>query len=259
MSPQKNVAMWKMSWTEYARIVAEQDPVILVPVGAIEQHGPHLPLATDALIPTAVCEAAAQRVTAIVAPTITYGYKSMPRAGDGQHFSGTTSVDAATLVAQIRDLIREFARHKIRNVAFVVGHLENQWHVTEACDLAARDLQIMNLKGPRLMQVGYWEFITEPTVKRIYGDEFPNWPLEHAGIMETSIRLHIHPELVHMKRLEDQKPADFPVYDLFPYDPAMVPASGILNTAKGSTAEKGVIFFDEFSASLASAVTDALK
>jgi creatinine amidohydrolase len=60
-----------------------------------------------------------------------------------------------------------------------------------------------------------------------------------------------------MERLVDQKPAKLRLYDLWPYDPASVPASGILNTAKGATAEKGAIFFDEYVGSLSQALGEA--
>jgi creatinine amidohydrolase len=251
------VEVSNMSWTEYAEIVETNDPAILVPVGAIEQHGPHLPLATDCLIPTTICKEVASRTANLVAPAITYGYKSIPRCGGGQHFPGTTSLDANTLIQQIKDLVREFARHKIRKIAFIVGHLENQWFVIEACDLALREVKMLGMPAPRLMSVGYWEFLSRQTIARVFGSEFPDWSLEHAGIMETSVMLHCHPELVHLERLTDQQPAKVLPYDLWPYDPASVPASGILNTAKGATAEKGAIFYDEYVGSLSQALSEA--
>src|SRR6476469_1725241 len=251
------VEISNLSWTEYAAIVERDNPAILIPVGAIEQHGPHLPLATDCIIPNSTCKAVAQRTGNLLAPAITYGYKSIPRCGGGQHFPGTTSLDANTLIQQIKDLVREFARHRIKKIAFVVGHMENQWFVTEACDLALRELQALGVPAPKLMSVGYWDFLSRQTISRVFGSEFPDWSLEHAGIMETSIMLHCHPELVHMERLTDQEPAKVLPYDLWPYDPSSVPASGILNTAKGATAEKGAIFYDEYVVSLSQALGEA--
>ncbi len=250
------VRMTHMSWTDYAARLGA-DPVVLVPVGALEQHGPHLPLATDALIPAAICEQVARRSGALVAPAFSYGAKSVPRCGGGQHFCGTTSLDAATLIGQVKDVVRGLARHGVKKVAFVNGHMENTWFVTEACDLCQRELTMMGMKPPQLMQVGYWEFLSKATIDKVFGASFPDWSLEHAGIMETSVMLHLHPELVFMDRLTDQPSAKFPVYDLWPYDPAIVPSTGILNTAKGSTAASGRIFCDEFVSSLAGALGDA--
>ena len=243
-----------MNWMAYQKQIAEADPVIMVPVGSVEQHGPHLPLATDSLIPTAICEHCAQRSDALVAPTLSYGSRSTPRSGGGQHFCGTTSIDASTLIAQIRDLVREFTRHGVKKLAFVIGHLENTWVVNEACELALRDAKMLGLEPPRMMAVGYWEFLSQATIIRVFEDKFPNWPLEHAGILETSLMLHIHPELVAMDTLIEHGPSGIPVYDMWPYDQSLIPADGILNTAIGASADRGRIFFEEFTSSLSAAI-----
>ena len=108
-----------MSWTDYRDLITQKKPPILVPVGSIEQHGPHLPLATDSLIPAAICREVAARTGAVVAATLSYGARSTPRSGGGQHFCGTTSLDASTLIRQVRDLVREFARHGVGRLAFI--------------------------------------------------------------------------------------------------------------------------------------------
>ncbi len=254
---QREVRMSHLSWTDYAARLANEAPVILIPVGAIEQHGPHLPLSTDCLIPTAICEAVARKGGALVAPTLTYGAKSHPRCGGGQHFCGTTSLDAATLISQCKDLVRELTRHGATRIAFIIGHMENQWFVAEACDLALREAAMLGVKPPRLMQVGYWDFLSRETIDRVMGADFKDWTLEHAGIMETSVMLHLFPDLVFMDRLVDQPSANLPVYDLWPYDQSRIPSTGILNTARGATAEGGGIFVGEFTKLLSEAVREA--
>lgn len=81
----ENVRIANMTWMEYDHLVKETVPVVMVPVGAVEQHRPHLPLATDTLVPTAVCERVAGQTGSQVAPPITCGYKSMP-SGTGSHW-----------------------------------------------------------------------------------------------------------------------------------------------------------------------------
>lgn len=87
------VMMDRISWVEYQRRIEQIDPVVFLPCGSLEQHGPHLPLGVDAMLSTAVARETAVRVGGIVAPALSYGYKSQPRCGGGQHFPGTTSLD----------------------------------------------------------------------------------------------------------------------------------------------------------------------
>src|SRR5436190_2336222 len=102
-----SVRMAGLSWQDYARRIAEEQPVLFLPVGAIEQHGQHLPMDCDVVIPDALAVRAAERIGGLVAPPIVYGYKSQPRIGGGNHFPGTTSLDGETVIRLARDLIRE--------------------------------------------------------------------------------------------------------------------------------------------------------
>jgi creatinine amidohydrolase/Fe(II)-dependent formamide hydrolase-like protein len=72
----RTVFMAEMSWIEYRERMATEGAVLLLPVGALEQHGPHLPLGTDAILATEMARRAAERLDGVVAPTLTYGYKS---------------------------------------------------------------------------------------------------------------------------------------------------------------------------------------
>ena len=82
----ENVRICELNWMEYERRLREEAPVVMLPVGSLEQHGPHLPLHCDSLIPTAICEGAAARIGGLVAPTISYGYKSQPKSGGGKYY-----------------------------------------------------------------------------------------------------------------------------------------------------------------------------
>ena len=77
------VRIAEIDWTEYERRVREEQPVVILPVGSLEQHGPHLPMNCDAVIPTALSERVAARTGDLVAPTLCYGYKSQPKSGGG--------------------------------------------------------------------------------------------------------------------------------------------------------------------------------
>jgi creatinine amidohydrolase len=246
------IHMNRLSWVQYReRIDGGRTPVFL-PVGALEQHGPHLPLGTDAMLSSAIAAGAAELVGGLVAPVLSYGYKSQPKCGGGQHFCGTTSLDAATLIGQIRDAIREFDRHGVEKLVLVNGHYENQWFMIEGVDLGLRDCG--GQSRLRVMRLEYWDFCTEQTLAQVFPQGFPGFALEHAAVIETSMMLHFHPELVQIARIPDEPPAQFPPYDIHPSRTEWVPASGVLSSARGSTREKGERIAGEVISRVAAAV-----
>ena len=246
------VLMSSLSWVEYQERIQDGKTIVLIPCGALEQHGLHLPLGTDALLCTAIAQSVAEKVNAIVAPTFNYGYKSQPHSGGGQHFPGTTSLDGNNLSQIIRDVIREFAHQGVNNIAVFDGHYENQWFLTEGVELAQRDLGIQS--GVRVMRLEYWDFFTEATLEKVFPNGFPGFALEHAAVMETSLMLHYYPEMVRLDLIPDVQPAEFPPYDIHPYQTDMVPASGVLSSAKAASVEKGAIIAAQISEHIAAAV-----
>ncbi len=244
------VLMAELAWPEYEQRLKD-DPVVFLPCGSTEQHGPHLPLAVDALLSTAVAVEAAQEVGGLVAPALSYGYKSMPKSGGGPFFPGTTNLDGHTLSSMVRDVIRELARHGVRKICLIDGHYENQWFLTEGIDLAMREIAAT---GIRIMRLEYWDFCDDATIARIFPDGFPGVALEHAAVMETSLMLHYHPQMVRLDLIPDNPSADFPPYDMFPPHRHWVPASGVLTSAKASSAEKGRIMAGHYRQTIAAAV-----
>ena len=252
-----DIRIYELNWIEYDRRLREEAPVVMLPVGSLEQHGPHLPMHCDSLIPTAICEAVAAATDGLVAPTLTYGYKSQPKSGGGNHFPGTTSLDGQTLISLVRDVIKEFARHGVRKMALMDGHYENNMFLVEGIDLALRELRRDGITDLSIAKLPYWEYASEAALEKAFPEGFPGWPLEHAGVMETSMMLHLHPEFVDMEKVPMHPPADFPVHDMYPYDPATVPSSGALSSAAVATAEKGKMFMDEYVSGAAAALREA--
>jgi creatinine amidohydrolase len=146
-------------------------------------------------------------------------------------------------------VIFELARHGVRQIVMMDGHYENTMFITEGIDLALRWLRFDGVKDMKVLRIGYYEFTSEETIRKVWPDGFPGWPLEHAGVMETSVMLHLHPELVHMDRLPRHPLASLPPYDVFPVTAENwpgLPRSGALNSAAGATAEKGAILYTEY-------------
>jgi creatinine amidohydrolase len=243
-----------MTWPELAeRLGDAEPPVVFVPCGSTEQHGPHLPLSVDSLLSTSLATLVAREVNGIVAPTIHYGYKSMPRSGGGPFFPGTINLDGATLASIVRDVVREWARHGAKRLVFFDGHMENQWFLTEGIDLAMRDLGAVPTMT--VMRLEYWDFMTDPTLRTVFpSGDFSSMALEHAAVIETSLMLHLHPHLVRTGLIPDHPSASPPPYDVFPARRQFVTESGALTTATGASAGKGKAMVDQLVPDIATAV-----
>ena len=238
--PRDQRLMVDMTWEEFQDRGPES--ILLVPLGAVEQHGPQLPLDTDTVIPHHLAVAAAGRVQAIVAASFAYGYKSQPNTGGGGTFPGTTNFDGATFTACVRDIVRELLRQGVKAIALVNGNYENSYFAIEGIDLALRDAGTP--AGARVLLVNWWEQLTAADLDEIFRGTFPGWEAEHAGIVETSLMLHMDPERVLMDRIPPSTDAPLPTYTVLPEPPGLVPATGVLRSAVGSSPEIGKLLTD---------------
>src|SRR5919201_6051066 len=110
----RGTSLGLLSWSEVEALDRERTVAVL-PTAAVEQHGPHLPLDTDAFLCTRVAEAAAARAQAggpvLVAPTQAYGSSAHHMA-----FAGTVTLSAATFLASIREICGSLAAHGLRRL-----------------------------------------------------------------------------------------------------------------------------------------------
>ncbi len=246
----RTVLMSEMTWREYAQAL-ERDPVVFIPTGALEQHGPHLPMAVDYLLPTAIAREVAEQVGGVVAAPVTYGYKSMTRSAGGPFFPGSTGLDGHTLSLVIRDIIRELVRHGARRICVLDGNYENLWFLNEGIDLAMREV---GDKGVRIMCLQHWEFLTEETLAQVFPDGYPGIELEHAAVLETSLMMHFHPQLVLTQQVPDNAAADAPCYDVWPPRREWVAPEGSLISAKGASPAKGALIAAQYTRDISAAV-----
>lgn len=244
----------ELTWPVYDAAVRDGATPILIPIGSMEQHGHHMPLHVDVLLPTEFARRAAKEIGGLVAPPFTYGYKSHQKSGGGNHLPGTTSLDGATLVAALRDVIKEFARHGVRKICLVNGHFENSWFIIEAIDLALRELRWGGIDDVKIVVLSYWDFVDKDTIGKLYDGNFPGWDLEHGGVLETSLMLALYPDLVSLSDAIDVEPAEFPPYDVYPVKPEWTPPSGTLSSPKEASVEKGQILLDVCSKGIVSAL-----
>ena len=171
---------------------------VIVPVGAVEQHGPHGPLLTDVIIPQEVARRAAPALGAVVAPPVNYAL-SYPHTG----FTGLVQIRIPTFMALIEDLAASFATAGFKRIVFLNGHFDNTYAIAYACANAAERLP----KGVRAFPVNYWDGMTPEETARYFTLKTGL----HANEAETSAVLAINPALVDM----DKANAEFPPFPEF--------------------------------------------
>ncbi|MEC8918235.1 MAG: creatininase [Pseudomonadota bacterium] len=240
-----NVKIENMDWISYKEITENGKCKIILPIGAIEQHGPHMSLNPDVLIPSYIAEKVAEKNDhMLVAPAISYGYKSQVKSGGGNFFPGTTCVSGSSLENYVFDVLQAYVKHGNREFILINGHFENSMHLCEAADKLVNKCKAEKI-NVKIYLLSYWDFISDETIAKVFPDGFAGWAVEHGGVLETSIMLKIRPDLVDMSKAVDVMPATFPPYDVFPPDPSWVASSGTLSSPLKATEEKGVLILDE--------------
>lgn len=192
-------------------------PTLLVPLGSTEQHGPHLPLDTDTRIAAAVASAAAGVLGHLLAPAIPYG-----AAGEHQGFPGTISIGTAALETVLVEYGRSACDWAVRLV-FVNGHGGN-------LDAVRSAVTLLRTEG---RDAAWWA----PAIGMVTDT--------HAGHAETSVLLHLSPELVHIDKFRSGNTE--PLSDLLPRLRAggmrAVSESGVLGDPTTATAADGERLF----------------
>lgn len=217
-------ALGSQTWTAVA---AGPAPVVLVPVGSCEQHGPHLPLDTDTRIATHLAERAASRLDgAVVAPAVAVG-----ASGEHAGFPGTLSIGTEALTTVLVELVR--SADWAHGVVFVNGHGGN----LDAVDAA---LATSHAEGRNVLS--WWP--------RVVGGD------AHAGHTETSLLLHLDHDLVD--RTATAPGVTTPLAELAPTlrrrGVGAVSRSGVLGDPTTATAAEGQRLVEALVADLVGAV-----
>lgn len=225
----------QMTWEDYRSEI--EDGILVLPVGATEQHAKHLPLGVDSIITENIALSLADRIGALVAPTLTYGYKSQPSSGGGPLFPGTIDLNGATFTNLVHDILMELLDDGWQKIVVLNGHFENEAFLVEAADLVLRNQES---PFPKVLITSWWSNISSELVPKIFDEvEFAGWELEHAAIVETSVMMYFAPDLVHEDRFLEEGLEKIPTYHCFPPSRTLLPASGCLHTARSSSDEKG--------------------
>ena len=231
------VELDRMSWPEVqAELAAGRDTVVMA-FGATEQHGPHMPLATDALIGDHLARLVAEELDAFVAPTV--------RVGCSEHhleFPGTLSVSGQTFHAVVADLVRSLARGGFRRVVLLPTHGGNFGPLAEAIQKLG---PIEGVEIRALTDLGALMAIAQ-----VGAEEF-GVPLNegglHAGEWETSMLEAIHPDLVHPERGQPGYTGDLEtaIRSVFTEGVHRLAPNGVLGDPSQASPEHGQRYWDK--------------
>jgi creatinine amidohydrolase len=256
MSPEV-VEYGKLTWPEVAR-AASQKRVPIVPIGTLEDHGPHLPLDTDVVLVEAICRGAAQKLSeeTVLLPPIVHGYS--PHHMD---FPGPITIGWDTFCRYCTDVAVSLIRHGFRRVLLVNGHGSNQ----NLVEMAARLAMVAH---PDSLVAASFYLAGQESAKVIDRvRESDRGGMAHACELETSLYLHIDPGAVDMDKAVDERGyresehvwmdwADGPL-KLMPWWSSFS-ESGVQGDASKATSEKGRALYEAAVTEVASFVTELL-
>ena len=186
----------EMTWPEVHEL-AKRTTVALVPTGATEAHGPHLPLGTDVIIATGSCRRAAIRLAEMgiecaIAPPFYYGVTNF-----GMPFAGTVTVGAETLTHLVRAVCESLAQHGFAHIVFSNHHLEPAHFA--AIKEGARQVSEAGVARVAVPDVRDERWATTLTEEFRAG-------ARHAGSYETSLVMADRPDLVRQAQLAGLPP-----------------------------------------------------
>jgi creatinine amidohydrolase len=218
----------------------EESSLALVPLGSTEQHGPHLPEGTDHLIAEAFARAAGDRGDYLCTPTVTIGVSSHHR-----QFPGTMWVSPPVFRDYVESFTRNLAYHGVDRVVYVNAHGGNVEHLQEVGRRLHDD-------GTAFAVEWMWNDSVTDLVESLFGTTGP-----HGGPKETSLIMHLHPELVHDDRLEAARDGGIPDPEALRedgdvavagsrvfYDSVDISGNGVAGDQTDATPEKGERLFE---------------
>ena len=248
----KDQIYWEQLRSPQLRSLADVNAIVVVPVGSIEQHGPHLPVKVDALLATEVARRAALKVQThqpiLVTPTVWCGL-----AEHHMDFCGTLTLDFETFHALLRNLCRSIRHHGFRRIFLLNGHGGNIAALNVICSELVRELE-----GLRVVSGTYW---TLPEVAEKFAEILEvQQNVRHAGEAETSMMLALEPELVDQSILNqaDGTP-EIPFYGSGVsrwVSFKEVSANGVIGSPSVATAAKGELLLEVASEGIAGVLQD---
>ncbi|MDT8416016.1 MAG: creatininase family protein [Flavobacteriaceae bacterium] len=185
--------MDRINWMEFRDFVPGKINTVLLPTGTLEPHGV-VNNGADNTAPTAMAKTLAERVNAMIAPTLPYGI-----TGSMEAYPGAFQISEKAYRPFVRDILEGLAKNGFKNIIILNGHGGGQTAVLQA--VAAE--VAMELKV-RTLVINWWSFASDVT-QEVFGEDGG-----HAGLNETAFIQAIDPTLVHPEKYSDEMATPYP-------------------------------------------------
>jgi creatinine amidohydrolase len=223
--------MWsEKSWAELADAIPATGNAAILPLGATEQHGPHMGCGMDAVLADILCKAVADRTGVPMLPTLFYGCS----IGHSRKWPGTLAVQPVTLIHFIKD-IGDWAYHSGVRRLFMVNT-----HVTNAAPLRCA-LEMLRAEHDDMMVALFNSATISPRVREFHFADGDDW---HANDAETSLMLAKAPEMVRPERMGSADDPDRTKGLVFSHPVNRTSLNGVTGRPSLATADKGRIWFE---------------
>ncbi len=242
------------TWPEL-REAAKSQPVVILPIGSVEDHGRHLPLDTDNFLIWSICEAAAQAAPGeiLLLPQIPFGYET-----HHMDFPGTIDIRMEHLLHFVLDVTKSVAHHGFRHILIADGHGSNM----PILDLVARRTI---LETEAMCGCFIWPSLAPDVIHQLRESPVPGG-MAHACELETSVYLHLDSARVQMDKAVKEMnlpTSKFIWLDLMKGSPVLYmdhwtrfSRSGVVGDPTLATAEKGKKIFEAVVAALVELVRE---
>ncbi|MGG3563884.1 creatininase family protein [Neobacillus rhizosphaerae] len=220
-----SVFLKNMSWKNFY-ILKENTDLVIIPTGAFEVYGQHLPLGSDTLVAVKISEMIAEKVGGIVGPTMEVGDSSML-----DDFPGTITIRPESFKNYLWDILVSLKKWGFKDFLFINNHLGN----VPIIDQLSRDLQRDDQM--RCAQIDFWRFV-QSVDEGIVETKVPHG---HASEVGTSILLYLYPDYCDMNLVVDEHPTTSNAFpDVIQYIKyGDLSKSGTIGDATAGTPEKG--------------------
>ncbi|PKO52406.1 MAG: creatininase [Betaproteobacteria bacterium HGW-Betaproteobacteria-20] len=219
----------QLTWSELPDKISASNQAAILPIGATEQHGPHMGCGMDYVLADILCSAVSTQTKVPMLPTMPYGCS----IGHSQRWPGTLAVQPITLINLIKD-IGDWAYHSGIRRLFIVNT-----HVTNAAPLRCA-LEMLRAEHDDMMVAVFNSAHISPRVKQFHHADGDDW---HANDAETSLMLATAPHMVRSELLTAADDPDRTDGLVFSHPVNRTSTNGVTGMPSISSAEKGQEWF----------------